>query len=284
VKPRSITIIAVFAIVLGLAGLTSKSAHAQYFSNHDGYTDSGGYRVQVELSPYLWLPAISGKIGFAHQAVANNISGNFGAGVPSVSSLASTLHISFMGAGLLRYGPYSGEMDLQYVNGSESKTLLTTANETALRVNTEVSYVRIAPGVGYQVFTNDVLGVPVSADARAGFAYFTHSQTLKGEGNLTGEVSDDSNFVQPWLGGRIDIIPAPHWRIEIGTHAQGLGVNGGSWGWGVSIIGSYAFTDRFAADLGFRALSIESGNISGASARRLSITAYGPVLGVSFRF
>jgi hypothetical protein len=288
VKPRYITVITLFTIALCLACLASKPARAQYFSNQDGYTDNGAYRVQVELSPYLWLPATSGKIGFARQAVANHISGNFSSSVPSISSLASTLHFSFMGASLLRYGPYSAEMDLQYINASQSKTLLTTASGAVLRVNAKASYVRIAPGVGYQVFTGDIHGVPVSADARAGFAYFTHSQTLKGEGSLTGEVSDDGDFIQPWLGGRVDIILAPRWRIEIGALTQGLGVSGGSWGWGTSVIGSYAFSDRFAADAGFRALSTDrtqgSRDTPGASNRSLSITAYGPVLGVSFRF
>src|SRR5271168_464943 len=91
-KSRNIAFL--FAITFCLAGLVSKSAHAQYFSNHDGYTDSGTSRVQVELSPYLWLPATSGSVNFAYQAVANHISGNFGTSVPSLSSLANTLHFS----------------------------------------------------------------------------------------------------------------------------------------------------------------------------------------------
>lgn len=280
-KPRYITAVALFTIALCLACSASKPARAQYFSNQDGYTDNGAYRVQVELSPYLWLPASSGKIGFARQAVASHISGNFSTSVPSISSLASTLHFSSMGAGLLRYGPYSAELDLQYINASQSKTLLTTANGAVLRVNAKVSYVRIAPGFGYRVFTGNIHGVPVSADARIGFAYFTHSQTLKGEGSLTGEVSNDGDFIQPWLGGRVDIILTPRWRIEVGALTQGLGVSGGSWGWGASLIGSYAFSDWFAANAGFRALSADR---TQASNRSLSLTAYGPVLGVSLRF
>jgi hypothetical protein len=179
-------------------------------------------------------------------------------------------------------------LDLQYIDGSQSKTLLTAPSGALLRVNAKISYVRVAPGIGYRVFRGNVYGVPVSADARAGFAYFTHTQTLKGEGSLTGEVSNDGDFIQPWLGGRVDIVPAPRWRIEIGALGQGLGVDGGSWGWGASIIGSYAFNRWGAVDAGFRALSTDrtqgSRGTPDADKRSLSITAYGPIIGVSFRF
>jgi hypothetical protein len=48
--------IGICATVLGLAGLVSGPVTAQFFSNKDGYTADGTYRVQVELSPYVWLP------------------------------------------------------------------------------------------------------------------------------------------------------------------------------------------------------------------------------------
>jgi len=276
------------AVTLGLAVLANGPAKAQYFSNRDGYTPDGAYRVQVELSPYIWLPATSGHVGFASAAVANRFSGNFSTGVPSVSELADSLHAAFMGAGILRYGPYSGELDIQYVDASQSKTFFTGPRGVVLRANASTSLVRVAPGVGYQVYSGDIYGVPVSADARVGFAYFSTSSSLKGEASLHGEVSNSSSFAQPWIGARFSIIPAPRWRVELGALLQGLGVDGGSMGWGASLIASYAMTDWAAISLGFRALSSErdigndNGRVSGQ--RSLLLTAYGPVLGVSFRF
>jgi hypothetical protein len=275
-------------LAMSLMGLAINSAHAQYFSNHDGYTNDGNYRVQIELSPYLWLPATSGHIGFSRAAVANHISGDFSSGVPTIGDLASTLHFSFMGAGLVRYGPYSGELDLQYVYGSQSNDLPSGPRGGSNRIYASVSYVRVAPGIGYEVYTGNVDGVPVSVDVRVGFAYFVHSEKLKGEEDLTGQVTGSGDFVQPWFGGRLDIIPAPQWRIELGALAQGLGVSGGSWGWGASLIGAYAFSDLFSADAGFRALGTDrnGGNLNtkAASNRTLSVTAYGPVFGVTLRF
>ena len=266
-------------VLMGLAAIAAQPARAQYFSDHDGYTDSGQARVQLEITPYLWLPATSGSIGFARQAVENNISGDFSTGIPSISQLASSLHFSFMGAGLLRYGAFSGEADLQYLNAFGSKTLFTTPRGGLGRVRLNASYVRIAPGLGYQVYSGDVLGVPTSVDARAGFAYFEHWENLNGEGILTGRVSGTGSFIQPWLGARIDFIPSPRWKIELAGLGQGFGVDGGSWGWGASAILSYAVSDWFDTDIGYRAIRTQ--RLGGD--RSLNLTAYGPVVGFSFR-
>jgi hypothetical protein len=277
-----------FAAVLGWTWFASGSARAQLFSNKDGYTADGAYRVQVELAPYLWLPATSGHVGFASALVANRLSGNFSTGIPSASTLADSLHGAFMGAGLLRYGPYSGEIDIQYVNASASKTFFTGPNGFTLRLHASTSLVRVAPGAGYQVFSGELAGVPVSADARVGFAYFATSSRLKGEESLSGDVSGSSSFWQPWIGGRFTVVPAPRWRVELGVLLQGLGVDGGSLGWGASLIGSYAFTDWAAANFGVRALAsrrdIGDDNQRISGQRSISLTAYGPVAGVSFRF
>jgi len=279
--------ITLFVASFCLSGLWIDAAHAQYFSNHDGFTDSGGYRIQTELMPYLWLPATSGKVGFSRQAINNRFSGGFSSAVPSASQLADSLHFSFMGAGVMRYGPYSTELDMQYVNGSQSKDIPTRIGP-GLRGKIYASYFRIAPGLGYQVYSGDIIGIPASADARIGFAYFTYNASLKGEGRLAGEVKSNGDFVQPWLGGRMDFVPSPRWRIELGALVQGLGVENGSWGWEASLIGSYAFNDWLSGDLGFDALSSEreSGNrdTSASEARTLELTAYGPVFGVSLRF
>src|SRR5271167_152099 len=124
-KSRNITGVALFAFVFAVAGLAAKPAQAQYFTNHDGYTDSGAYRVQVELDPYLWWPGFSGSVHFASPLVNDRTSGNFNTGLLSPKLIADTLHAAFIGAGIVRYGPYSAEMDLQYFSVSQSKTLFT---------------------------------------------------------------------------------------------------------------------------------------------------------------
>jgi hypothetical protein len=40
-----------------MAGMVAQPASAQLFSPRNGYAADGSYRVQVEVTPYLWLPA-----------------------------------------------------------------------------------------------------------------------------------------------------------------------------------------------------------------------------------
>jgi hypothetical protein len=81
-------------------------------------------------------------------------------------------------------------------------------------------------------------------------------------------------IVQPSIGARLSVIPSPRWRVELGALLQGLGVDGGSFGWGAPLIGSYALTDYAALGLGFRALAsrrdISNGNSPGTGRRSLS--------------
>jgi hypothetical protein len=281
-------VIVPFIIALCLAGLASRPVHAQYFSNHDGYTDSGGYRVQVELDPYLWWPGFSGSVHFASPLVSSRTPGTFNSGLLSPSLIANTLHAAFVGGGLVRYGPFSAEMDLQYFSVSQSQTLFTGSGGGVFRVKTAVQLLRVAPGVGYQVYAGDVYGIPTSVDARAGFAYLATWQSYTGEGAVAGlSSSKNTGFVQPWLGVRVDFIPAPRWRIELGGLVQGFSVDGGSWGWGASGLISYAINTWATVNIGARALETERfglGRTAFGQRRSLNLITYGPIIGVGFRF
>ena len=268
-----------------LLGLRAAPASAELFSVTDGFAPDGTYRFQGEVIPYLWVPASSGSI---HLPRTRAGSVDFSSGFPSASELTDTLHGAFMGAGLLRYGPWSGEIDIQYVDASQSRTLATLPGGGVLRVNTSASLVRVAPGFGYKVYSGAVAGVPVMVDARAGFAVFADSESLKGEGDLRGELSGSGSFVQPWLGGRATFVPSPRWRVAVDALVQGLGVDGGSWGYGASLLGSYAFNRTINVTAGFRAIESSRAegrsDLPGASRRSLSLLVYGPFIGVGLRF
>jgi outer membrane protein OmpA-like peptidoglycan-associated protein len=259
--------------------LTIEPVQAQYFTNHGGYTNSGAYHIQLELSPYLWLPAANGSFTFAHAAGGNHSAGS---PVASRADLVSTVHSSFVGDGLLRYGPYSAELELQDVNASGSKTLSGEPDSSERR---DASYVRVAPGLGYQFYRGNVFSIPASVDARTGFSYFESQQQIRNEGNPNGEAGRNVDFVQPWIGTRIDFLPANNWRIELAGLVQGIGIANGSWGWGASGIISYAVNDWFAVDVGYKANnSGHNGSGLNAPKRSLELKAYGPMFGVTVRF
>jgi hypothetical protein len=268
------------ASLLAMAG----SARAEYFSNLDGFDAAGQPRVQVELSPYAWNPGVSGTVGFAAPHVGDR---NFNSGIPSAQELSNILRGAFMGSALVRYGNWSGEVDIVWIDVSQSKDVFRDAFGNLARARASASTVRVAPGFGYRVYDDTVLGIAVSVDARAGFAYLGMSQSIDGEGLLVGRgFSGNNDALQPWVGFRAAFIPSERWRIELDGIVQGFEVNGG-WGGGVALYGSYALDELISLSAGFRVLNSYfegSRDTFNGTRRSLDMTAYGPMLGVSFRF
>ncbi len=262
--------------------LSAGPALAQ-FSPRDGYAPDGSYRVQVELTPYLWLPATSGTASIGGEFRGRDFS--FHSGPPSVADLAHSLHGAILGDGLVRYGPWSFELDTQWISAFHSSTFQLTAAGPGGSVKDTAKLFRIAPGLGYQVYSGAVAGIPTTIDARAGFSVFSWDVTAKIEQSPLSGVDASNSFVQPWAGFRADFYPWRDWRFELGGMAEGFGVDGGVWGWGASALVSYSILKWLDVTGGIRALaSLGRGNQSGAIKRSLDITAYGPVVGFGFRF
>jgi hypothetical protein len=232
----------------------------------------------------LWLPASNTNFSLGPRG---GINGNATTGVPTAAQLKNTLHGAFMGYALARYGPWSSELDIDWVSASEGKTAIGPRGN-ALHLSTSASLVRVAPGFGYEVARGAIGGMPATLDARVGFAWLHSSASIGSLEEPLGGVSDSGSFVQPWLGARAAIYPSPRWRIELGALAQGFGVSGGSWGWGASLLASYAVTDWMVITGGIRALktSRDEDNTGplGSGTRSIDLLAYGPILGVGFRF
>ena len=288
-RPRSRLMgraLAALACAAVVASLHPIAAQAEVSAN-DGYAPDGSYEWHVELAPYAWSPATS-----AHVRLGNGASANIGAGIPTVSRLRNVVTGAFMGFGLVRYGPWSAQVDVDYVSLSQTKGLgpgpLGVIGRT---LDLSTSLVRVAPGFGYEVFKGALGSVPATLDGQVGFAYFTSNTSLALSrfgpfgGALPGSTaSSDTSFVQPWLGFRAAIYPWPRWRFELTALVQGLGVSGGSWGWGAGAYATWAATKWLNLVGGFRALNSTNNERSSAIIRSLSVTAYGPLLGLDFTF
>ncbi len=279
--PRGATAFGIGCLLIALGAHVARAE----VSARDGYAPDGAYQVHVELIPYLWLPAVSStvKLGTGAQV-------NINQGVPSVSQLTNVLTGAFMGAGLVRYGPWSAGIDIQYVSASTTKDLAPDFLGRGRSLELDTTLTRVAPGFGYQVFNGALGTLPTTVDASVGFSWFSQSASLNlsrtglfGREHVSG-LSESGSFVQPWAGLRADIYPWPRWRFELGGQVQGFGIDGGVWGWGATATASWAATHWLNLIVGFRALSSE--RLPGASrtVRSATLTAYGPVLGFGFTF
>ena len=251
------------------------------FSTHDGYAPDGSYRVQVELSPYVWLPALDATLGL-ERPPGFDISINRPR--PTVSDLASTLNGAFLGDGLVRFGPWSAELDVDWIAATVKKTFpaLTNVPSAALKLHDSLFYV--SPGVGYQLIP-DFAPDKISFDVRAGFSYFETTASASFAQSRFGGVDVTYNFTQPWVGLRADYYPSPRWRIDLAGAGTGLGVDG-AWGWNAKASLAYLFTRWFDVSLGYAALGTDR-NVRArpdGSSKNLHLVAYGPVLALGFRF
>ena len=149
-------------------GLAASPARAQ-FTNHDGVAADGSYRVQVELTPYAWVPALAASASFGNR---RDSSGSVNTGIPSISKIADTLTGVFMGYGLVHYGPYFVDVDIQAIGAGQSRDFPVGPRGSLVRLNGSVDVTRVAPGIGYTVYSGDVGGIPASLDVRAGAAWF----------------------------------------------------------------------------------------------------------------
>jgi hypothetical protein len=265
-----------------LAGTVTQPAMAQLFSNRDGYWLDGTYRVQVELTPYLWLPALDATIGLKRPP-GQDVSINR----PrlTVSKLVNSLNGAFVGYGLVRYGPWSAELDVDYISAHQSKDFprLVNAPGATLKVNDSVVYV--SPGIGYQVIP-DFAPDKLSFDVRAGFSYFETNASASFAQSSEPRADVGYDFIQPWLGFRADYYPSPRWRIDLASAVTGLGVDHGVWGWNARLSAAYLITRWLDASLGFAALGTERSlkRREDGSSHSLRLTAYGPLAAVGFRF
>jgi hypothetical protein len=279
------SVAALFVAAL-LASLAPMSARAEV-SADDGYAPDGTYQWHFELVPYVWVPATSASIRLGNGATAN-----VNAGVPTLSQLKNVLTGAFMGFGIARYGPWSAQINIDYVAASATKGLgpgpLGVIGRT---LDVSSTLWRVAPGFGYEAYRGALGAVPTTLDAEAGFSYFTDSTTLdltrfgpRGATLGSSSLSQSVDFVQPWLGVRASIYPWPRWRFQLQAMVQGLGVDDGSWGWGAGVYATWAATHWLNLIAGFNALNSQGRNRSSAVIRTINITEYGPLVGLSFTF
>ncbi len=270
------------AVSSGVAIALSVSPALAQFSAQDGYAPDGSARVQVELTPYLWLPATSGTI---------HLKGNFGrqvdfdSGPPSIADLAHSLHGAVVGYGLVRYGPWSTELDIQWIDAFHKSTVQPVPGGPGGTLKDTVTLFRIAPGLGYQIYSGALAGIPTTVDARVGFSVLSWDASAKIEETPLSGVSVSRSFVQPWAGFRASFYPWTDWRVELAAMGEGFGVDGGVWGWGASALVSYSITNWLDVTGGIRALGTSGrGNGSGVFKRSIDLVAYGPLIGFGFRF
>jgi hypothetical protein len=273
--------IAGIGLAAGIATCTA-SARAQDFT-HDGYTADGAYTLNVELTPYAFLPHVATTVNGIGPRGRGGVSGSI-----SGWQIVHSLRGAFFGDGLVRYGPYSAEINIDWVDLGGSKDIALPRLGQSAHLDASGSMVLVSPGVGYQIYRGQVASAPLTVDARVGFQYMSWSVSASTADDLLGGASGSGDKASPWLGIRTDLFPMPNLRVRFAGNLTGFGTNNGSWGWTTTLTLTYLFNDWFDASIGISALqasaSADRTDIFGTHRSTLHAIAYGPLIGVGFRF
>jgi hypothetical protein len=278
--PRSGHLVWVMALLFGLLG--AHPAMAQ-FSATEGLSSSGAPQLTAELQPFVWLPATSASIGL-NRPPGTDLVVNLPR--PTIADVAGSLDGAFSCACLVRYGNWSGEVTVEYVGLHTSEFVAPILpGGTGATLNNHLRVFYIQPGIGYRVLPNSSLS-DVSLDLRAGFSYSDVSVSASFAKDRFGGVTRTSDFIQPWIGERLDYYPTPKWRLENTFALTGLGVSGGAVGWNARAGVSYLVAKWFDVSAGYFASQTYKNQTDGPNGevRNLNLMQYGPYMAVGFRF
>ena len=268
----------VLALACGIAG--AQPALAQ-FSSQEGFAPDGAPQWRFEIQPFLWLPATHAKIGLGR---VPQIDPSFDLPRPTILNLIEGLKGAFSCNCLARYGNWSGEVNVIYVSVDATKPIAPVSPGGAgATLNSDLSVFMIAPGFGYRILH----GAKVSMDARAGFSYNAVSADATYAGSrFAGTAAPATNFIQPWIGERLDYYPTPRWRLENAFSLTGLGVDGGAIGWRGQAGVTYLVARWFDVSAGYSASQTFRNRTAGPNGENntLNLLQYGPYLVVGFRF
>jgi hypothetical protein len=273
----------VAVVACTLAGAAT-GARAQGFSSREGYAPDGGYQVFIELSPYAFLSRA--------EATVNGLGprGNGGtSGSISAWKLLNSLDGAFFGNGIVRYGPYSAELNAVYVGLSSSRIFAAPGKPLNVTGHISSDATLVEAGFGYRVYGGGLAGMDSSVDARIGARYLSWNAHSSTASDILGGSDASGDSAAPYLGMRMDLYPTPKWRLRLQGDIEGFGTNNNAWGWQGALTGSYLVTKWLDASLGIAVYNVAAerdvGNPDGTSHRQtMHLLAYGPMLGFGLRF
>jgi len=194
------------------------------------------------VAPYLWFPGWYGTVGTLGRDVGVHA---------SPADLLSHFRFGLMGLIEPRYKRLLFPVDLVWVRLGDNAAL-PSPMLNAITANVTGSEFILTPKVGFRAIDLKALKV----DALGGLRYWHFGQTLQFTPSALGlKFSGSQNWIDPLIGGRIQVTPLP--RLEV-TIAGDVG------GWGAAaqldyqVVGllGYRLNPRLTLQAGYRYLAV----------------------------
>jgi hypothetical protein len=202
--------------------------------------DSGWH---FAVSPYLWFPGVHGTIG----ALGRDVSVHATPG-----DLLSNFRFGLMGLVEARYKRVVLPLDLMWIRLEDDRAL-PFPNLMVTTAKLKGSEFLLTPKIGYRLIDQERIKI----DALAGFRYWHFSENLKFvPSNLNLNFSRSQNWVDPLVGGRIQVALTPKVIATIGGDVGGWGT-GSQLDYQVAGVLGYKIKPKWTLQAGYRYLSID---------------------------
>lgn len=210
---------------------TSQSAAAS--------SDEGWHLV---VSPYLWFPAVHGTIGARDDLASIHA---------SAADLLSHFRFGLMGAADLSYKRLLAPIDMIWVRLGDDKAL-PGIGLGAITANVKASEFILTPKVGFRVLKLERLTI----DALTGFRTWHLGQNLQFSPSRLGlQFQASQNWVDPLVGGRIQVARAPKMEVTIAGDVGGWGA-GSQLDYQVVGLLGYKIKRKWRLQAGYRYLDV----------------------------
>ena len=173
-------------------------------------SSAAGSDWHLSISPYLWFPGVHGTVGTTNRQASIHA---------SAGDLLSNFRFGLMGEADLRYKRILLPIDMMWVRLGDNKAL-PGPNLLVNSVDVKAWEFLLTPKVGYRLIDQEKFKV----DALTGFRYWHVGQSLQFNPSQTGlNFSSSLNWVDPLVGGRIQMALSPKAIVGIGGDVGGWG-------------------------------------------------------------
>jgi hypothetical protein len=246
----------------------------------DGDRDAGtGWTFIV--TPFVWLPETEGDITADGVSVATDM---------SFSDMLDQLNYGFLGLVEARNGRWTLIGEAFFANLEDD------FDAGPLSIDLETDQLMAGGLLGYRILSRDVgagfleaLGAErlgLFIDLLGGGRYWNFKQEIAVAGPGPGSSSDSSeHWFDLLVGTRLEVAFTDRFSLLTVIDVGGFGIGSASdstWHW--ALTGSYRLGERWSVSAGYRVLSLDRADGSGADRVETNTKMFGPVLGFSYRF
>jgi hypothetical protein len=228
------------------SGLANESpfASAQPESSGSAQSESSGKgsNWNVVIAPYVWFPGVHGTVGDLGRQLGVHA---------TPADMLSHLRFGLMGAAEFRHNRFLLPLDLFWVRLGDNRAI--PLEQGVISANMKGQQFILTPKVGYLLIDNKKL----KATALAGFRYWHLGESLTFSPAVLGwSFSASQNWVDPVLGGRLEVAPAPKVVVTVLGDAGGWGTGSQSDYQFAGLLG-YRITPRWTVHGGYRYMGVD---------------------------